>query len=219
MENKKKKKISLHYLFYDTVKIIAGIPGLIWHRPRIYYENENASEKIRGGALVVSNHLGFFDPIYLQYAIWYRRHHFICLQKFIDGKLGWMFRHFLCIPIDKENFSINSFHEIVDHLKNDEIVSMFPEGKVNDGSGEMASFKSGAVLMSFQSRKPIIPVYIAAKRTWFERIRVIIGQPICFDSSAVSFSSMEKATAEVEEKIHSLKGILEDRICRQKAEK
>lgn len=217
MEHKKEKQVP--FIVYDLVKVIAGIPGLIWHRPKIYYENDAARARIKTGALVIANHLGFIDPVYLMYAIWYRRHHFICLKKVFEGKLGWLFRLFLCIPIDKENFSIDSFHAIVDHLKNEELVTMFPEGKVNDGSGEMAQFKSGAVLMAFQSGKPIIPIYILPKKHWYERIRVIIGAPIVISAKNGSFKSVATATALLEEKLISLKAIMEERVCRHKTEK
>lgn len=210
----KNKSIKISYLFYDIVKVAAGIPGLIWHRPKIYYENSAAKKRIKNGAIVISNHLGFFDPIYLQYAIWYRRHHFICLQKFIDGKLGWLFKGFLCIPIDKENFSINSFHTIIDHLKNDEMVSMFPEGKVNDGSGQMAQFKSGVVLMAMQSAKPIVPVYILQKKKWFERIRIIIGEPVA--ASSGNFKAVSETTRLLENKILNLREMLEDKYANKK---
>lgn len=211
--------LSFRYLFYDVVKITAGIPGLIWHRPRIYYENRAARAKIRNGALLVSNHLGFFDPIYLQYAVWYRRHHFVCLQKFLDSRIGWMFRWFLCIPIDKEHFSINSFHVIVDHLKRGELVSMFPEGKVNDGTGEIAPFKAGVVLMAYQSRQPVVPVYIRPKQHWYERIRIIMGEPVRFDGGMASFGSMDRAAESLEEKTRQLKELLEEQLCRPKTKR
>lgn len=219
MKTEKKRKFSLLFIPHDIIKIILGIPGLIWHRPKLYYENKKSREHIKGGAIIISNHLGFYDPIYIQYAVWYRRHHFICLQKFFNSKLSWLFKCFLCIPIDKENFSMNSFHNIVDHLENDELVSMFPEGKVNDGSGEMATFKSGVILMALKSKKPIIPLYINEKKHWYERIRMIIGEPIILDNSISSFSSVNSAINIVKEKEDKLKTILEDYICKPKVEK
>ncbi len=81
MKNEKKKnekkRSPLRWLPFDFVRITAA-PGLLWFRPKIIYENENAKKKIRGGALLISNHIGLFDPMYLMMAIWYRRHRFIC---------------------------------------------------------------------------------------------------------------------------------------------
>ena len=206
---------ALRYLPYDIVKYLLGLPGLLWFRPHILYESPAAKKRVRGGAIAISNHNGFHDPVYLQYAIWYRRHHFVCLQKLLDGKLGFLFRFFLCIPIDKENVNINTFHSIVDHLNREELVSMFPEGKVNDGSGNMAVFKSGVVLMALKSKKPIIPVYIEQKKHWYSRLSVIIGEPILTDEGVRTFRSIDETTAMIEEKEKKLKTILEERLCRQ----
>ncbi|MGI6264434.1 MAG: lysophospholipid acyltransferase family protein [Acutalibacteraceae bacterium] len=172
------KAISPRYLFHDVAKAIAALPGLLWFRPRIVYESELAKKRIRGGALVIANHIGFFDPVYLQYAVWYRRHHFVCLQKFFDGPLWWMFKGFLCIPIDKDNVRVDTFRQIVGHLQSGEMVTLFPEGQVNDGSGQLASFKAGMVLMALQSQKPIVPVYIHKRRRFYHRLVMGIGEPV-----------------------------------------
>ena len=61
-----------------------------------------------------------------------------------------------CIPIDIDNFNIGALKDINDCLKRGELVSMFPEGHINDGSGEMRQFKSGMVLMAMRADVPII---------------------------------------------------------------
>ncbi|MBQ9414645.1 MAG: 1-acyl-sn-glycerol-3-phosphate acyltransferase, partial [Clostridia bacterium] len=172
------KAWGLDYLLFDFMKVTAALPGLLWFRPRWIYENDAAKKRIRGGALLVSNHDGFFDPLYLQFAVWYRRHHFICSKEFFEGRAAWMFRAFHCIPIDRENFQMSSFRGILDHLRAGELVTIFPEGHVNDGSGEIAAFKSGMVLMAMQSRTPIIPVYLKPRAHWYSRLVFAIGEEV-----------------------------------------
>lgn len=183
MKDKKRKKaklFSFKYFIYDFIKFTAAIPGLIWIRPKKMYLTKTAKKKIRGGALVISNHFGFFDEIYLMLSIWYRRHHFVATQEFFEGKFkNFLFHSFLCIPIDKNNWGMSSFREIVSHLTQEELVVIFPEGGLNaDKSGSVNAFKSGMVLMSAQSGKPIIPVYIKKKKHFYNRVRVAIGEPI-----------------------------------------
>lgn len=172
------KACSVRFLAHDIAKVLLALPGLLWFRPKIMYESDVARRKIRGGALVIANHLGFYDPVYLQYAIPYRRHHFVCLQKFFDGPLWWMFKAFLCIPIDKENVSIKTFKDIVAHLKCNELVSLFPEGQVEVADGQMSPFKSGMILMALQSQKPIVPVFIHKRSAFYRRLVMCIGEPI-----------------------------------------
>ncbi|MBR0351625.1 MAG: 1-acyl-sn-glycerol-3-phosphate acyltransferase [Oscillospiraceae bacterium] len=185
--NDVKKGKSSSYLFYDFVKATAALPGLIWFRPKILFANEKARERIRGGALLIANHIGFFDPVYLMIAVWYRRQHFVCLKQFFESSWGWFFRAVHCIPIDRENVGLDSVREIIRHLKNGDLVSMFPEGQINRADGELAGFKSGMVLMAAQSGKPVIPVYIRPKRRRFERLVMMIGEPV--DVKAIAAGS------------------------------
>jgi len=205
----KKKIFSIKYLAYDFIKLTAGIPGLIYHRPKIMYESKAARKKQWGGAIAIANHLGFFDPIYVQYALWYRRHRFICLKKFFESKAGRLFKLFMCIPIDKENFNITSFHTVIDCLEADWLVSMFPEGRVNDGSGEMAVFKSGVIVMALKSKKPIIPIYVQGKKHWYDRIKIMIGEPISLENQRMSFSLVDKTAADLKDKEEYLKKLIE----------
>lgn len=216
MKNKTKKTNSLfsvRYLFYDFVKITGVIPGYIWLRPKLRYINAKARRRIRGGALVISNHRGFIDPIYLQFAIWYRRHRFVCLESFFKGKKAWLFRAFLCIPIDKENVSLDSVRDIIAHLENDELVTIFPEGQVNDGTGEMAAFKSGVVLMALRSGKPIVPIYIKERKHFLSRLTAAIGEPIDINEvykDVPMFKKLELTSKMLEEKEEELKNYLQE---------
>lgn len=176
----KAKLFSLRYWFYDFVKLTAALPGLIWFRPKWIYENEAARKRIRGGALIIANHGGFFDPICVMTAIWYRRHHFVCDKMFFQGKKRWLFERFLCIPVDRENVGMDLLRTVADELKAGSLVSLFPEGHVQEESGGagLASFKSGVVLMALQGKAPIVPVYCRPKPHWWSRLRMVIGEPV-----------------------------------------
>lgn len=205
---KKTKTFALKYLFVDFVRITGAIPTLLLYRPKVIYENEAAKKKIRGGAILISNHNCFFDPIYVMLSVWYRRHHFICNKEFYDTKAKWFLDHVLCIPIDIHNPGFQTMKDINDHLLNDELVSMFPEGHVNDGSGEMRQFKSGMVLMSMRAKVPIIPVYVREHKPKSSRLRVVIGESIdinrMFDGRP-TMSDIEQITNRLYEKENELK--------------
>ncbi len=175
---KRAKLFSPRYLVYDFVKLTASLPGLLWLRPKWRYENKAARKRIRGGALLISNHAGFFDPIHLMFAVWYRRHHFICGKEFFETKARWWFKQFLCIPIDRGNFSFATMREITDELKAGSLVSIFPEGHINGGSDSLAAFKSGPVLIALQGKVPIVPVYVKPKAHFWNRVTFVIGEPI-----------------------------------------
>lgn len=188
--NGKAPLFSPRYLFYDFVKATAAIPGMIWLRPKWIYENDAARKKLRGGCILISNHDGFFDPVYLMAGVWYRRHHFICRKEFFESKARLMFKGFLCIPVDRENFGIDSLRTITEELRSGSLISIFPEGHINDGSGQMAGFKSGMVLMALQGHVPIVPMYFTKPAHWYSRLRLVIGEPIDIISRYGSRPSM-----------------------------
>ena len=170
---------SFKYFFYDFIKLGVFLTGWLWFRPKFIYLNEAAKKKLRGGALVLSNHSSYLDPLYLIYGLWYRRQRFVCMKEFYDSKLrGLIFRLVRCIPIDRQNTSFDSLRLITDALKGGEVVSIFPEGHI-DWSGDIDAFKSGPVLMSVLSGAPILPVYIEKpRRAFFSRLRIVVGEPL-----------------------------------------
>lgn len=201
------------YVIHDVAKFFAAVPGIIWFRPKIRYISKEAKKKIKGGALLICNHTSIFDPVYLMYTVWYRRHHFICLKELTEAKLGWLLKLFLCIPIDRENFSMASFREITGHLSDGHIVSMFPEGhiKTEENAG-MGSFKSGMVLMAAKSKTPIVPIYIRKKAHFWSRFAAAIGEPVDIAANYgafPSFAQIEQITQLLYEKEKELEDSIE----------
>ena len=187
---------------FDFIRVTAAIPGLIWMRPKLIYQNEAARKWRRGGALMVSNHIGLLDPVCLMIGIWYRRHHFICLKEFFNGRVsGWFFRQFHCIPIDRENFSMDTLRLITEELKEGHLVTMFPEGHLNT-DGSMSPFKSGMILLSMQSGRPIIPVYMKKREHWYSRLVIAVGEPINVSGelgARPSLSEINRMTKQLED--------------------
>lgn len=209
-QTNKAKLFSWKYFFVDFVRVTGALPTLLWYRPKIIYENKAAKKKIRGGALVISNHNCFFDPVYVMLAIWYRRHHFIINKEFYETKAQWFLERVLCIPIDTKNTGFQTMKVINDHLTSGDLVSMFPEGHINDGSGEMRQFKSGMVLMSMRAKVPIVPLYVREHQPRSSGLRVVVGEPIDINkmfSDRPSMSDIEKITNRLYEKENELKAI------------
>lgn len=211
---KKSPRFAWKYFVYDFVWIGGALPGLIWFRPKIIREGSRSREALRGGALLVSNHIGFFDPIYLMFGVPTRRHHFICSKELSEHRIGPWLRRCLCIPIDRENFTADSFREITSHLSAGELVTMFPEGRINTDGGEggVAAFKSGMILMALRARTPIIPVYLRPKTHWWQRLVVVIGEP--FDvaeryGARPTFSQIDAAAEELHRKEEELSTLIE----------
>jgi 1-acyl-sn-glycerol-3-phosphate acyltransferase len=213
-ESKKKRRIGSNF-FYDFVKITGAIPALIWIRPRVIHMGQKCP---KGGVLISSNHPTFMDPITILTSFPWRRLHCLVTKDLYKNKLmTFMLERMHCIRVDKDNFSMASFHETVDCLNEGKAVVIFPEGQVNQGDGrEVQAFKSGAILMAHRASAPILPVYIVKREKWYRAQRVVIGEPFDVKSAVGLIPSVDKMNAvseQLREKELELKRYYEEKYC------
>lgn len=179
-EIKKAKAISIRNLPYDFT-IVTGCPAFLWYRPKRLYVSKEAKKRVKGGMILISNHISLMDPVYLAVGYPFRRHNFVATKELFCSKARkWFFGTvFKIIEIDRDNFSIASFKEIVKRLKEGRMITLFPEGHVNvNEDGAMNQFHSGMVMMAFKGHAPIVPVYIKKKKHWYSRLVLGVGEPI-----------------------------------------
>ena len=182
---------------YDFVKITGALPILAYLRTKVICVGDTKPSKLKGGMMISSNHISFADPMILLTVFWNRRLYSLATQDLFSTKLKrFFFTRMHCIEVNKENFTMHSFHAVRDALKADKAVVIFPEGQVNQ-TNEMLTFKSGAILMAHQSDKPILPVYIVKNDKWYHRQKVLVGDPINIREicgSIPSISDLKKAS-------------------------
>ena len=190
---KNKKKCVMRYFLHDIVWGIASLFGYLWFRPKRCYINDSARKKIKGGALLISNHVGYYDPVYIMISLNYRRHHFVATKELFSTKFKrFLFEKvFLCISIDRENVGTGTIKKIVELLKDNEVVTMFPEGHINVENNNIEAFKSGAVLMALKSGRPIIPIYIHKRKNIFKRLVMVVGEPLYISLANTQLSAMD----------------------------
>lgn len=189
----KAKKIG-QYFIYDFVKITGIIPGLVFLRPKIYYPEGKRLPK--GAMLISSNHHTLIDPIILLASFPWRRLHCLATKDLYRMKImNWFLNKCHCIQVDKENFTMTSFHAVVDRLNEKKAVLIFPEGQVTTGqASSILTFKSGVILMAHKSRAPIVPVYIARREKWIHRQKIVIGAPVDIRSIVGEIPTMDDIT-------------------------
>jgi len=214
-ENKKKprRKKERGYAAYDFVRVTGILPILLWMRPKRLYQGKKP--KLKGAVLISANHIDMTDPVLLLGLFSHRRLHFLATKDLYEKKLGaFFFERMHCIKVDKENFSLDSFHTVTKNLKEKKAVVIFPEGGVNTTDEALLTFKSGAVLMAHRGGAPIIPVYIAKPGKWYQRRIAVIGEP--FDVAAVcgkipTMEQLDRASEQLREQEYALMRIYESR--------
>ncbi len=220
-KNKKKKRFLPNFC-YDFVKITGAIPTLIWFRTKVFRPFKTKTP--RGGVLISANHKSLIDPIIVHTAFSSRRLHSLATKDLYNTKTKAKFFNLMnCIMVDKENFSLSSFHDVVNRLSDGKAVVIFPEGKLNREDGNaLLAFKSGAVLMAHKAKAPILPVYIVKREKWYHRQHVIIGDPVDVRAIAGDMPTMEaldRASSYLRDREIELREYYEERITAKKRKK
>jgi 1-acyl-sn-glycerol-3-phosphate acyltransferase len=147
-----------------------------------------------GGAVLVSNHLSYFDFAYAGLAAIPsgRLVRFMAKDAVFEHKVsGPLMRGMHHIPVDR-TAGAASFRAAVTALKEGEIVGVFPEATISR-SFELKGFKSGAVRMAQAASVPVLPMVIwGSQRVWTKGhpkrlgrtnvpIILSVGEPIVAD--------------------------------------
>ena len=184
---------SFKCLIYDIARW-SGWPFIFWFRLKKIYQSKEAKKYHKGGAIVICNHILYSDIMIIQLAFWYRRIHSLAMKELFSNKIkSFFFKSFFCIPIDRERFSMETFKTIVQKLEGGNTISMFPEGHISwNNDAPMSAFKSGMILMALQSGAKIIPCYRELRAHWWQREKIVIGDPIDVKALCGEKPSMQK---------------------------
>ena len=176
--NYKAKLFSFKYLLYDIVKWWGWWQCLLWYRPSIKYDGKEAKKKVKGKAIITSNHVGYSDPFILQCAFLYRRFHFVFMKELLTNRFKkWVYKNvFLSFPIDRDNPSYQTMKFLAEYVKGGNLLAMFPEGHIKR-DGVVDSYKGGVLLIAYLSDTPIIPVYHLKRKSIWHTTRLVVGKP------------------------------------------
>ena len=167
--------------FNYFVKITGWIVQKIVFRTKIFYEDKKVqSRKIKGKAIIVSNHTSVYDcAVYLfvfffttlrcQMAeILYKKKPLAIFLKMMGG-----------IYVNRDIHDLSCLDKSNDILSKGGKVLIFPEGRIpKKDEVPPLEYKPGAAILALMSEAPIIPIYTNGAYFTKKRARVIIGKPI-----------------------------------------
>ena len=186
--------------------LMALIP--VFRVKKIYLAKKEAVKAMKGGCILASNHSGLLDPMILETAFWYRRVFYVVGEIAMEGKVQSAFmRAAGCIRLDRSRTDLKAIKECTKVLKEGFLLEMFPQGGI---VGDAADFKSGIMLIATQADVPVLPLYIVRRKKWWQRMQLIIGEPVYWrDYCAKKMPGMKD--------LNALTHILEERYeaCRE----
>jgi 1-acyl-sn-glycerol-3-phosphate acyltransferase len=145
---------------------------------------------LNGGALIVSNHQSYLDPVLLGVGLSRPLSYIAKSELFeITPALTWLFRELGGFPVHQERRAggdITAVRQSIQRLRDGHILNIYPEGARTE-DGEIARLEKGVVLIERRAGVPVIPaVIVGAFDAWsihrrFPRprpIRVQFGPPM-----------------------------------------
>ena len=210
-KNKKKSSWYKHIPAYIARSVTPLLRVIFRTKITLSEDCPHDIRKIKGGALLISNHSNFSDPLIMTDVFWRRRLRYIVGENIIDKEpRGTFLRGLGCVRVDRTSVDFDCVKASVSLLREGEILTIYPEGGLNPHQTEIGEFKAGAALMAVIANVPIIPMYIVPKKRALSRVRVIIGAPIDAVSICGRFPTAEG--------LDKLAKALHSRVCELKAE-
>ena len=208
------------FKFMQTFVRITGIlPYWIIFRTKVFYQkNAIKRSKLKGPAIVYSNHTALLDFAQILFLFPFR---FIrCLMAellFKKNLLGVFVRSMGGIKVERDSHDFSFLYKANEVLDKGGVLCAFPEARLpNKGDELPLPFKPSTAYIALKSGAPLIPVYTVGNYISAKRNYVIIGEPIYADDYATDNLSekelVEKINDVMRNKIIELKDELTTRL-------
>lgn len=197
--------------FFNAFTKVTGWPvQKICFRTKIYYEDKSVqSRRIKGPAIIVSNHTSVFDYAVILFVFFSRTLRYQMAEVLFKNKLLAMFLRMMGgIFIDRNAHDYRFIEKSRRILEKGGVVGIFPEGRlpVKDRDETIPlRFLPGAAELALEMQVPIIPVYISGSYFCRDRARVIIGAP-------VDIADLADEKEDYKKKLESISQSLRERV-------
>ena len=186
------------------IHLIIALPIQIFvFKTKTYYEDESRQNKrIKGSAIIISNHRSFLDGLVIALKFFFKRLHFIAadfyknklnIVKFVVHVAGGIF-----VGTEINNFDfIEKSKKITAKGRS---IMVFPEGGFKH-SYEPLKFSAGYIMLAIKMGVKIIPIVNDFNYGLFKRVHLMIGNSI--DLSSYTNAELNKAKLkEINEEIY-----------------
>ena len=209
--------------FQSFVKITAWIAQFFCFRTKIYYEDKKAqSRKIKGSAIIISNHTSVYDYAVMLFVFPWRTLRYLMAEVLFETKpLARFLTAMGGVKVDRDGLDFSFLLKSEEILEQGGVLGSFPESRLpNDGEERPLPFAPSTAYIALESGAPIIPVYTNGSYFCRKRARVIIGRPIYaaeyIDETASEKETVEKINGVMRERILELRDELERRTQKRK---
>lgn len=194
------------------VKITAWPVQFACFRTKVLYEDKaDQSRRIKGGAVIISNHTSVFDYAVMLFVFAGRVLRYQMAELLFEKKpLGSLLRGLGGIRVDRNNYDFSFMAESEDIIRKGGVVGIFPEGRLpRPGEESPLPFRPSAAYLAISTNAPIIPVFTNGSYFNKNRAVVIIGKKMyakdLIDPASGDKDNIARVTEAMRDKICSLK--------------
>lgn len=205
-------------LFNWFVKITGWLFQKLCFKTKVYYEDKKAqSRRIKGSAIIVSNHTSVYDYAVMMFVFFSRTLRYQMAEVLFRKKgLGGFLRALGGIEVNRETHETSCLEKSEKILKKGGVVGVFPEARLpREGETPPIKFKTGAAALALSAGAKIVPVYTDGRYFKGKRARVIIGKPLnlreAYDESKSERENLEELTEKLRQKIIELGKLLNEK--------
>jgi 1-acyl-sn-glycerol-3-phosphate acyltransferase len=158
----------------------------------------------QGGAILVSNHKSYLDPIVLGLATKRPISFMAKVELFKYPFFSSLIKAFYAFPVRREEADKKALKEGVKRIKSGFLLGIFPEG-TRVRSEEIGDFKPGLAFFYRLTKAPIVPAAVIGTRKvlmrkgilpYLGKIKVVIGKPLRFEGGNVNEEELTKKIRE-----------------------
>lgn len=181
---------------YKFVKFMTNILCRLWYRVKIEGEVNIPDDE---GYLICANHIHMFDPVFIM-VNHKRQISFMAKKELIETPiLGQILLKCGAVSVDRGKGDIAAVKASIETLKEDKVMSIFPEG-TRHRDGICRDLKKGAAMVAIKAKSKIVPMRIIGNYKLFSKMILRIGTPI--DSEG---KNKDELTDELYQAIEALK--------------
>ena len=127
--------------------------------------------------ILAGNHTSYLDAI-LVASTTKKCVHFFAKDSLYKGYKKIIFKNLGIIPVDRSKKDKNALNLGIKYLNDNAVIGIFPEGTINKTNDLIMKFKYGAVKMSKETGRQIVPFAIKNEYKFLKKsVSITIGKP------------------------------------------
>lgn len=201
------------------VGILTGWPAqLVYFKRKVYFQNKKVQgRRIKGGALVISNHYNPADFVNNTFLLFPRMLYVVASEyAFMTPGLKVGMKFFGGIETDRNIHGMSFIHQGAALLKKGKLLQIFPEGH-NTEDGLIHPFYPSYLVLALMGNAPIIPVISDGNYGLTKRLHVIIGEPIDlrdhFPGGKYTQEDLDRVNQRIYEHVLQLRQLLDEKVA------